>query len=237
VNFLIHWLLRLQILNPVVKPAVRLFVGIIAVPIFRSFIHRVVRSDDLDRELTKDLEQWFRGSLLLLVATANMEAYLFGELLNVNLEHNWIPLVMRLLLAVGVIETMPDQALFAIIYPGPGKLLLPKKWTYAEIHDQLWPFVKGLFYRHIDRTSSVFAIVAAIKSGPVGWTCYGLAIFQFLVIGLMCSKEKAIDVLTTFDQQIILRRQELIDEVAEESRAEGNDPAHVPGPTPVADRT
>jgi len=237
VGAILHWLLRLQILNPVVKPAVRLFVGIIAVPIFRSLIHRVVRSDDLDRELTKDLEQWFRGSLLLLVATANMEAYLFGELLNVNLEHNWIPLVMRLLLAVGVIETMPDQALFAIIYPGPGKLIMPRQWTYAAIHEQLWPWLKGLFYRHIDRTSSVFAIVAAIKSGPVGWTCYGLAIFQFLVIGLMCSKEKAIDVLTTFDQQIILRRQELIDEVAEELQADSPLPVPESRPTPVTERT
>ena len=95
-----------------------------AIPLFRLLLRRVVRLQELDQELEKDLEQWFRGSLLLLVATANMEQMLFGWLedvsrLNLQEEHAWIAVGFRLLLAIGVIESMPDQSLFAIIHPGP----------------------------------------------------------------------------------------------------------------------
>lgn len=210
----LSWLLTLQVLTPVLKPGIRLIVGLIAIPLFRQFVRRVVSDEKLDQELTKDLEQWFRGSLLLLVATANTEAYLFNKL-QLDIQNDWIPLTMRLLLAIGVIESMPDQALFAIIYPGPPKFLLPKAKRMKAIREHAWPFLKGFVCRHIDRSSSVFAIIAVIMPGTVGWVCYGLAIVQFLIIGLMCSKEKAIDVLNTFDQQMELRRQELAEEMHE----------------------
>ena len=66
-----------QILRPILKPVTRVFLGFIAIPIFRMLMRKVVRNKEIDEELEKDLEQWFRGSLLLLAATRNMEEYLF----------------------------------------------------------------------------------------------------------------------------------------------------------------
>ena len=73
----------------------------------------------------------------------------------------------------------------------------------------------GLFYRHLDRSSSVFAIMTVIFGAPqhpvVGWICYFLAIIQFLIIGLISSRDKALDVLHEFDRQVKLRREQLSD--------------------------
>src|SRR5438045_728472 len=114
-------------MGTLLRPLVRLLVGLIAIPLFRVFLHRVVHPRRLNAELTKDLEQWVRGSLLLLLATENVEYALFGEFLdNLKTEWVWLTLGMRLLFAVGVIESMPDQALFSIIHPGPARLLFPK---------------------------------------------------------------------------------------------------------------
>jgi hypothetical protein len=212
-------LLTLQVISPVLRPLIRLLVGFIAIPLFRLFVRRVVRLDRLDAELTRDLEQWVRGSLILLVATANVEHALLGSLtessLPVNLhdDYAWISLGLRLLVAVGVIEAMPDQALFAIIHPGPSKLLLPRGRRLQAAREQWWPFCRGILCRHLDRSSSVFAILSVIIGGrnhpQVGWVCYFLAIVQFLIIGLVSSRDKAFDVLGEFDQQIQRRRDEL----------------------------
>jgi hypothetical protein len=196
------------------RPLIRLLVGFIAIPLFRLFLKRVVPWQKLDAELTKDLEQWVRGSLLLLVATDNFEFYVFGEHLS-DWKHPylWLSLGLRLLLAVGVIESMPDQALFSIIHPGPERLLLPKGRRIAAVREQFWPFCKGMFYRHLDRSSSVLAIMAVIVGAPdhkvAGWVCYVLSIIQFLIIGLVSSRDKALDVLSEFDKQVKLRRDEL----------------------------
>src|SRR5260221_901215 len=110
------------------RPFVRLLVGFIAIPLFRVFLRRVIHLQRLDTELTKDLEQWVRGSILLLLATHNVEYMLFGAIFDewaqepdMHKEYAWLSLGLRLLLAVGVIETMPDQALFSIIHPGPSR--------------------------------------------------------------------------------------------------------------------
>jgi hypothetical protein len=60
-------------MGSLLRPLIRLLVGFIAIPLFRLFLRRVVHMQRLDTELTKDLEQWIRGSLLLLFATANVE--------------------------------------------------------------------------------------------------------------------------------------------------------------------
>jgi hypothetical protein len=202
-------------MGTLLRPLIRLLVGSIAIPLFRLFLRRVIHLQRLDAELSKDLEQWVRGSLLLLMATANVEYALFGEFLDLHKEYGWLILGMRLLLAVGVIESMPDQALFSIIHPGPSRLLFPKGRRIAAVREQCWPVCKGLFFRHLDRSSSVFAIMAVIFGAPthpiVGWICYGLAIVQFLIIGLVSSRDKALDVLREFDQQVRLRRDELAD--------------------------
>jgi hypothetical protein len=209
-------------MGTLLRPLIRLLVGFVAIPLFRVFLRRVVHLQRLDTELTKDLEQWVRGSLLLLVATKNVEHAVFGALAGdwyeeaaANREYVWLSLGMRLLLAVGVIETMPDQALFSIIHPGPSRLLFPKGRRLAAVREQWWPFCKGLVWRHLDRSSSVFAIMAVIFGAPthsgVGWVCYSLAVIQFLIIGLVSSRDKALDVLKEFDQQIKLRREDLAD--------------------------
>ena len=220
----LQWLVTLRVFSPVLRPITRFLVGAIAVPLFRVFLRRMVREDRLDAELSKDLDQWIRGSVMLLVTTANVEQMLFDRyMIDLGPEYRWLSLGLRLLLAVGIIEAMPDQALFAIIHPGPARLLFPKGQRIKAVKEQWWPFCKGIICRHRDRSSAVFAIVAVIEPGWGGWVCYGLAIVQFLIIGLVSSRDKAIDVLSEFDEQIKLRRQELAGEVAGgKQKAEGS---------------
>ena len=222
-------LIRFVMTLPIFRPLVRFIVGAIAIPTFRLFLKRVVRLDTLDRELEKDLEQWFRGSLLLLAASANMEDALFGWVpLDLNGKDAWVGVLMRLMLAVGVIEAMPDQQLFSLIHPGPPALIFPKGKRWKACRAQCWPLIRGILCRHLSRSSPVFAIMSAIFTGPVGWVCYALALVQYLIIGLVTSRDKAIDVLSEFDQQMEQRRQWLIDELQIDSRA-----APRPQPSPV----
>ncbi len=198
---LIRWLLA---------PLVRLIVGVLAAPLMRVCLRHAAPGEKLNRELAKDLEQWVRGSLLLLVATANMEDALFGWVpLNLQENHAWVVLGFRLLLAISVVEAMPDQDLFPIIHPGPARLRLPPGRRLAALRAQLWPFCVGLLCRHLDRSSFVLAILAVLKTGAWGWACYVLAIVQFLIIGLVSSTDKALDVLSEFDRQVQLRRDDL----------------------------
>ena len=249
------------LITSLLRPLVRILVGLIAIPLFRLFARRFTRWERFNAELTKDIEQWVRGSLLLLLATANVETALVdsvrgwlptptpAEQFDVNelidpsppgkatgstpetsenplpltgqphspprprRRWGWISLALRLLLAVGVIEAMPDQALFSIIHPGPGKLLLPPGQRFRAAREQFWPYLKGLLCRHLDRSSSVLAILSVIIGGrsyvEAGWICYFLAIAQFLVIGLVSSRDKAIDVLSRFDEAVEQHRNQL----------------------------
>lgn len=207
-------LMNIPLLRPVLRPLTRFLVGAIAIPLFRLFLKRVVRLQDLDAELEKDLEQWFRGSLLLLVATRNMEEALFGWVpLNLQGEDQWIAVGFRLLLAIGVIEAMPDQELFAVIHPGPPKLKFNKEKGYFRCaREQCWPYIRGYICQHLNRSSPVFAILAAIAPGTVGWVCYGVAVAQYLIIGLVTSRDKAMDVLAVFDETVGERRRQLVEE-------------------------
>lgn len=270
-----------SLLSALLRPLVRLTVGLIAIPLFRLFARRVLRWDRLDSELTKDIEQWVRGALLLLLATANCEFLLIetvrarapalapphspsaetlidasegesstilpqpvpapvpergqptanpantapGSTTPVPLAavgeppHTsrsgwaWLSLGLRLMLAIGVIEAMPDQALFSIIHPGPRRLLFPKGRRLQAAREQFWPLCRDLLYRHLDRSSAVFAILSVMVGGgtnvTVGWWCYGIAVLQYLMIGLIASRDKAIDVLTEFDRAIARRRDKL----------------------------
>src|SRR5262245_52292082 len=139
VGSLLQWIVSLRIFSPIVRPVTRVLVGVIAVPLFRVFLHRVGRMEPRAAELTKVLEQWVRGSILLLLATANVEYALFGSenapfrVFGGNVvsiddaadipdeetpeerkarrrrnEFFWLSLGVRLLLAMGVIEAMPD---------------------------------------------------------------------------------------------------------------------------------
>lgn len=216
-------LLNISLLKPVLKPLTRLFVGLIAIPLFRLFVKKGMRIDRLDRELERDLELWFRGALLLLVASANLEQTLFGWVpLDLEGEQGWILLLFRLFLAVGVIETMPDQQLFAILHPGPPKVKFGKRY-FQRLWDQRRAIGKGLLCQHVNRSSSVFAIMVAIIGGApgttahtVGWCCYFIAILQYLIIGLVTSRDKAYEVIVAFDRSVAKRREDLLEEFLEE---------------------
>lgn len=284
--------MNLPLFKSVLRPVTRVLVGIIAIPIFRFIMRRVFRLQDLDDELEKDLEQWFRGALLLLAATANMEHLLFGwvDKLDWMDRMDWLTMGLRLMLAIGVIEAMPDQELFAVIHPGPPKIK-PGRSFLREFWKQKWRFVKGFVSQHLNRSSPVLAMMAAIVGAElmtlseidrekisrtavvdwtitaqigvtspmhavmtaqvtnqnlsdirvnvaavgrmhdefrrhrerwiVGWVCYLLAITQYLIIGLVTSRDRAMDVLSEFDRAVAERREEII----QEFQIEGNAPS------------
>ncbi|MEZ6039243.1 MAG: hypothetical protein R3C20_01970 [Planctomycetaceae bacterium] len=269
-------LMNLPLFQSMLRPVTRVVVGLIAIPFFRFVMRRVFRLQDLNDELEKDLEQWFRGALLLLAATANMEHLLFGWMSNVDWldKADWLTMGLRLMLAIGVIEAMPDQEIFAVIHPGPPKLK-PGRNVFKEIWEKKRAIVKGVICRHMNRSSPVLAMMCAIVGSNlpasmdsnqamidrsqliswsiahqatgsvpadsimaidtishimpdarkasneferhwerwlVGWTCYLLAITQYLIIGLVTSKDRAMDVLSEFDRAVAQRREELIEE-------------------------
>lgn len=229
-------LMDISLLKPIVRPITRLLVGCVAGPLFRLFTRKVLRLKQLDAELEKDLEQWFRGAVLLLIATQNMETLLFPwvkpliqsrfakqldihELSPLEVDHHdetgWILLGLRVMLAIGVVQMMPDQELFAVIHHGPPKVIFDRKQKWwAQIRHQTWPFVRGHLCVHLNRSSPVFAILAAIAPGTPGWVCYGMALIQYLIIGLVTSRDKALDVIQIFDETVQRRREELIQEFA-----------------------
>ena len=249
---LFRLLMDVSLLKPIIRPITRLLVGCVAVPLFRLFTKRVLRFETLDTELEKDLEQWFRGALILLLATQNMETTLFpwvepviqaklaqmaesdapapgplatgddaedtispsGSMLVVNgNDYGWILLGLRVMLAIGVIQMMPDQELFAVIHSTPPKPTFDrKKKAWPQIKAQAWPFVRGHICVHLNKSSPVFAILAAIAPGLPGWICYGMALLQYLIIGLITTRDKAINVLSLFDEEVERRRKELIEE-------------------------
>ncbi len=202
-------------LAPVLRPFFRIVLGLIAIPVFRFIMQKIFRVQELDEELEKDLEQWFKASLVLLAATKNMEMAIFGELLNLgngaedDFSNPWIT-GMRIMMAIGVIEMMPDQELFAIIHPGPPALKYDReKGIWNCLREQCRPFLKGVLCQHLNRSSPVFAILSAIFDGTAGWVCFGFAITQYLIIGLVTSRDRALDALSEFDRQVAIRRKEL----------------------------
>jgi hypothetical protein len=203
-------LMRLPLLRPILRPLTRFIVGLIAIPLFRLFLKKVIRLQDLDAELEKDLEQWFRASLVLLIATRNMEESLFPFLQGFQ-QGDEIGMGLRIMLAIGVVEMMPDQELFAVIHPGPPKLTWNRQ-VFGEMWEKKWAIGKGVLCQHLNRSSPVFAILAAIATGWIGWVCYGLALIQYLIIGLVTSRDKALDVLSEFDRAVALRRRQLLEE-------------------------
>ena len=242
-------LMDVSLLRPILRPVTRLIVSFIAVPFFRTLTRRVLRIETLDAELEKDLEQWFRGALLLLFATQNIETTIFpwvqpviqaryvammeddgiqpaiaeeqaGRLEVRDHEAGWILLGLRVMLAIGVVQMMPDQELFGAIHNGPPKLQFDrkKKW-WPQIRSQAWPMTRGYLCLHLNRSSPVFAILATIAPGTAGWVCYGMALTQYLIIGLVTSRDKALNVLSVFDESFVQKRKELIEEFHLEKEA------------------
>jgi hypothetical protein len=208
-----------MLMRPIIRPLARLIVGVLAIPMFRVFLKRVVRVQEMNEELEKDLEQWFRGALVLLVATKNMESNLFDWYLGAEpAGMDPVLFALRLSLAIAVIEFMPDQELFAIIHANPPHLDFKQNGYRAELREKWWPFLLGTLGQQVNRYAPVFAILSVAFSGVVGWVGYFTAIALYLFIGLVTSRDKALDVLGEFDRQVALRRRELIQEYHLEDR-------------------
>ena len=214
---LVYWLFNLPGIRLITKPFTRMLLKLIAVPLFRFLLKYLLRVDVISRELEKDLSQWFRASVLLLFATHNMEEFLFQTSTRDFKHEKTIDAVlfgMRLFLAIGCIEGMPDQELFRFIHTGPPKIKAKKFRAILEELRQTWhAWLWGVASIHLSRSSPVFAIITVFQDGPAGWVCYGLAVTQYLVIGLATSRDKAIDVLTSFDVEVATRRAELLSEL------------------------
>ncbi len=182
------------LLGPIIRPCTRLLLGFVAIPAFRAMRRKVANQQAWDREFEKDIEQWFRASLLLFRGDRNFETWLAG-ILAVRFEHDlsksWIT-AGRVLLAMGVIEAMPDQQLFSIIHPGPRPLKYDRRADpLAEHPDADRPLLQGGPVPAPQPRSPMLAILAVFFGGPVGWACYFLAITQYLIIGLVTSRDKA----------------------------------------------
>lgn len=209
---LVNLLFPTKLMAVFIKPLVRIVLGMVIAPLFRLTLHRVIKKE-LNEELEKDIAQWLRGSLLLLIATANTESFFFHWVPpQFREEHVWL-LATRLLLAISVIEAMPDQALFSIIHPGPPKPHIEKGRVFASVIAYIPKFLFGLLCQHLNRSSPVLAILTVFIAGHVGWICYGFAIFNYLIIGLVSSKDKALNVLQQFDRAMIEKRREIEAEI------------------------
>ncbi len=189
--------------KPVLGPVIRVLSGLVAIPLFRFLLRRVLRLQTSDAELERDLEHWFRGSILLIAATANLEDYLFGW----TPLQDWFTTLLRLLLAIGVIESMPDEDLFALVHKGPPKLRFQRGAAGLD-WSQRSAIVKGLGVLHLKRSSPVFVIMCVVFGGPagsihwtVGWWCYALALIQYLIIALATDRSRASALLAAIDAE------------------------------------
>jgi hypothetical protein len=228
----------------ILKPVSRLIVGLIAIPLLRTVRRRIPRMSQWDAELEKDVDQWFRASLLLLFATKNAEIRLMNGI-NAWLEasermrwdeidlNQWYITAGRLLLAISVVESMPDQDLFSIIHPGP-------RWRYdracslaVNARRECWPLCRGLLCQHLNRTSPMFAILSVFFGGAIGWVFYGMAIAQYLAMALVTTRDRALDVLLQYDRAVSARRDEL---VAEFLASPADDDAPQPAAPPASPR-
>jgi hypothetical protein len=210
-------MLRDWILTYFTRPLARVIIRVAALPALRFCFHHVRALERLNDELEKDLAEWIRGSLLLLLVTANMEVLLWHPLIpfpDLIDAHKWFGVGLRIMLAIAVVQMMPDQELFTIIHPGPRIPCFPPGTSLGgKIRLCANPLCLGMFWQHLSRSSPVFAILAVIFTGWIGWLCYTMAVIQYLIIGLVTSRDRAIDVLMLFDVQMAARRHELVRQV------------------------
>ena len=216
-GYLVQWIFNLPIIRVVTKPVMRLIIKVLAIPLFRILLRYLMRVEVISQELEKDLSQWFRAAILLMLATHNMEEIIFHtDRITYRLETivDAFLFGLRLLLAIGCIEAMPDQELFRLIHSGPPKPTgkgLRAVWREVRHNWRAWLW--GVVSVYLSRTSPVFAIVSVFNKGAAGWICYGLAIAQYLIIGLVTSRDRALDVLAAFDAEVAARRQELLSDL------------------------
>ncbi len=207
---------RNLIFKPVLRPLFRVLTGALAIPAFRFVMRRLLHRKNLSKEMERDLEMWFRGAIILLAATANLEDFLFGWLPWHKSEDPWLTMLLRLLLAIGVIENMPDQDVFGILHHGPPKADWLSRSGWREIWRRRRESIRGIGVLHLKRSSPVFVIMTVIFGNApgtrefiVGWVFYGLAIVQYLIIGLVTERDRISGLLQQFDRSADAIRQEI----------------------------
>lgn len=212
---------RNLVFKPILRPIFRVLSGVLAIPVFRFVMRRFFRRKTLSKEMERDLEQWFRGAVILLAATANLEDFLFGWLPWHKSEEPWLTMLLRLLLAVGVVENMPDQEVFGIVHRGPPRVKLGSRDGWKDLWRRRWEFVRGFGVVHLKRSSPVFVIMTVIfgdqpgtREFMVGWVFYGLAVAQYLIIGLVTEGDRLRGLLKEFDRSAKTIREELMEKEA-----------------------
>lgn len=213
-------MIRDVVFKPVLRPVVRLVCGLVAIPLFRLVTRKVFRVHTTNVEMERDLENWFRGSVIMLAATANLEEFLLGWnpwYQRQDEAHTivWQTLLLRLMLAVGVIESMPDEDVFSIVHRGPPKLKLTTLAGWREFWRRKGEVLKGLGVLHLRRSSPVLLIMAVILGPPmvprhIGWWCYGLAITQYLIIALITQRDRLTGLMEAFDRETATVRTEIL---------------------------
>lgn len=229
-------ILNSLIFKPVLRPVIRVLGGLLAIPVFRFLIRRVFRVHASDAELERDLENWFRGSIILLAATKNFEDFVFG-LLDWGTEQTivWQSLLLRLLLAVGVIESMPDEDVFSVVHRGPPKLKLTTRAGWGAAWRARYEVLRGLGILHLRRSSPVFVIMAVVGVGAgttenvVGWCCYGLAVAQYLVIAVITQRDRLTGLLENFDRNAQAIRDGIVEKSTCAAPIPNLPPHHRPG--------
>lgn len=205
-------LTHLPFAEEILRPVTRSLFGWLIAPVSR--VIRVVPGlRRLDGETIQDIHQWMRGSVLLFFATKNVESLLFGDALqHISEEHRVLTLIPRFLLALSVIETMPDQDVFGLIHNRMGLGIDRKSEWLPQFKMCFKPMLKKLLCQHLNRSSCVFAIIATIAPGWIGWTAFGLAVSQYLIIGLITTRDEARSALDRFDEMVARRRTEFMSE-------------------------
>jgi hypothetical protein len=201
--WLFETLLEGPVLEPLIRPLARSCLGSAATWLVRVCLPRLARGAALDDELRADVGRWLGASLLLLAATRNLEQQLFGLVeLVLNGEVRYATLYCRMLLAIGVIQAMPDQELFPIVHPCRLRLnlaaLLAPEACCGELRLLLW----SLLCQHLYRSSPCLAILAIVAPGAVGWICYTLAVVQYLTMALMTPRQAALAALLLAAQRL-----------------------------------
>ena len=112
---------------------------------------------------------------------------------------------------------MPDQEVFGILHRGPPKVKLTQRGGWKEIWRRRREFLIGFGVLHLKRSSPVFVIMTVIfgnapgtKEFIVGWVFYGLAVVQYLIIGLITESDRLPGLLKQFDQSADAIRKEIM---------------------------
>jgi hypothetical protein len=93
---------------------------------------------------------------------------------------------------------------------------LASRTGWREFWRRRLDFLRGLGVLHLKRSSPVFVIMTVIFGGAmgtrdfvIGWVFYGLAVAQYLIIGLITERDRLDGLLKQFDRSADEIRREI----------------------------